>query len=264
VDTAPIRHPDFENPPVVETVLGVQFAPVPGLTPLHFGLFWHAMRTEFPTSEIKEPLLDLASLGAPITTFPIRAWFHDAAKVYLVQLQNDRLILNWRKKDSEDGVVYPHYDVIRPRFHAILERLSAFLVQEGLAPLTAMLCEVTYIDHISDSDIKDVAERGGELFKYWSGGPTDYLREGTTTSFSVAVTMPNQIDSVTLQMQPVRDLASAALIQQLRFSALCRPVSNTTADILDALDRAHDLEVRAFLEFTSEQLQERWGRKDLQ
>jgi uncharacterized protein (TIGR04255 family) len=241
----------------------LQFAPIPGLTPLHFGLFWHTIRTEFPTSEIKEPILDLASLGSATTTLPIRAWFHDATKVYLVQLQNDRLILNWRKKTDADGIVYPHYDVIRPKFLAILERFSAFLVQEDLAPLAAMICEVTYIDHISDSDIKDVTARGGELFRYWAGGPTVYLREGSTSSFSVTVTMPSQIDSVTLHMQPVRDLSSAAPIQQLRFSALCRPVSNSTDGILDALDRAHDLEVRAFIEFTSEQLQEQWGRKDL-
>lgn len=32
--------PNFDNPPVIETILGVQFAQIPNLTSAHFGWYW--------------------------------------------------------------------------------------------------------------------------------------------------------------------------------------------------------------------------------
>src|SRR5438874_10933045 len=38
----------FKRPPVIETVLGVQFDPLPAMTNAHLGLFWELLGAEWP------------------------------------------------------------------------------------------------------------------------------------------------------------------------------------------------------------------------
>ena len=57
--TAPPRRghlPDFDSPPIVETVLSVQFEPLPLLNTAHLGLLWNEYRLTFPKSEDRPPL----------------------------------------------------------------------------------------------------------------------------------------------------------------------------------------------------------------
>jgi hypothetical protein len=42
---------DFECPPVVETVLSLQFEKLSAMRAVHFGVFWLRVREEFPKTE---------------------------------------------------------------------------------------------------------------------------------------------------------------------------------------------------------------------
>ena len=52
----PKHLPNFDNPPVVETALSVQFGPLPLLKTAHLGLLWSDYREAFPRSEERPPL----------------------------------------------------------------------------------------------------------------------------------------------------------------------------------------------------------------
>src|SRR5436309_10921680 len=55
--TAKSPLPDYTNPPVVETVLGVQFDRLPGFTNAHLGAFWSKLDTnEWPEVADAPPL----------------------------------------------------------------------------------------------------------------------------------------------------------------------------------------------------------------
>ena len=43
-------------PPIVETVLSVQFEPLAGLHTAHLGLLWEKFRRDFPRSEEQPPI----------------------------------------------------------------------------------------------------------------------------------------------------------------------------------------------------------------
>lgn len=49
--------PRFDVPPVVEMVLGVEFADLPGWSIPHYGLFWGRIRSDYLHCTVKEPLL---------------------------------------------------------------------------------------------------------------------------------------------------------------------------------------------------------------
>ena len=48
--------PKFKNPPVVETVLGVQFRAISKMRMAHCGVYWDRIRQDFPAAE-ERPVL---------------------------------------------------------------------------------------------------------------------------------------------------------------------------------------------------------------
>lgn len=80
--------PKFKRPPVIETLLGVQFAPQRSFSVPHFGLFWSQIRSAYPNQEMKPPLgpevedfgMSVAPGGVKVmlSTEPeARCWFID-------------------------------------------------------------------------------------------------------------------------------------------------------------------------------------------
>jgi uncharacterized protein (TIGR04255 family) len=150
--------PHFDDPPVVETVLGVEFVPLEKWHIPHFGLFWHDIRGEYPRFEVQPPLASPIEkfgqeAGPPqrlalemLTHPPVRCWFIDRSEKRLLQVQNDRFIHNWRKAGSVE--TYPHYENIRPLFEREWERFCLFLKSHDLGTPEVRQCEVTYVNHI--------------------------------------------------------------------------------------------------------------------
>jgi hypothetical protein len=67
-DTLENDLPDFDNPPVVETVLSAQFERLTALRTVHLGLFWQRVRSEFPNVEEHPALAAIfEQAGEPVT-----------------------------------------------------------------------------------------------------------------------------------------------------------------------------------------------------
>jgi len=120
--------PDFDRPPVVETLLSAQFELIAGMSTVHFGLFWQRIRDEFPRTE-ERPALEPAferfgerprrdrrfRIEVREDARPQRMWFVNEPGIQMIQLQMDRFIKNWRK--TGDDEVYPRYEqAIKPGF----------------------------------------------------------------------------------------------------------------------------------------------------
>jgi uncharacterized protein (TIGR04255 family) len=180
--------PDFDDPPVVETVLSVQFDPLPLVRTAHLGLLWNEYRALFPKTEERpglDPVVEqfpespVARVGLKFQAFehpPIpRIWFTDNEGSEMIQVQNDRFIKNWRK-EGEAGR-YPHYDeTIRPHFDRDYGIFLAFLAKNQLGTPRINQCEVTYVNHI-------LAGQGWEhygdiekIFTFWR--PPDFAPPG--------------------------------------------------------------------------------------
>src|SRR4051812_32192542 len=95
--------PEFDRPPLVETVLSAQFEPIAGMHTVHFGLFWQRIRREFPEAEEKPSLkpaferFDESSRRVGRFRFearedvqPERMWFVNKTGTEMIQLQVDR------------------------------------------------------------------------------------------------------------------------------------------------------------------------------
>lgn len=132
--------PDFNNPPLDEVVLGVQFAQVPGYASVFGMKVWDLFRSEFPKLQ-EHPVLESQfetfgganiqagpkiHVGAPPTVS--RLWFISSDESHLLQFQPDRFIVNWRKRKETQA--YPHFESIAERFEINLAELAKHLLSE--------------------------------------------------------------------------------------------------------------------------------------
>src|SRR6266550_8753630 len=96
--------PRFRKPPVSEVAVGVQFAAF--LTPVQLGLYYQRIKTRFPRVQVQPPIPPTFETfgetpSAPLTQIVIdstrpRMWFLSEDENFLIQLQADKLFLNWR------------------------------------------------------------------------------------------------------------------------------------------------------------------------
>jgi len=159
-DTPEHDLPDFDNPPVVETVLSAQFERLTALRTVHLGLFWQRVRREFPNvqehpalapilEQAGEPVPQAVQLSfQPQESLPLpRLWLLNQGGSELMQIQNDRFVKNWRK--GEANAEYPHYTpVIKPAFERDFTEFQTFVADEKLGEIKVSQCEVTYVNHI--------------------------------------------------------------------------------------------------------------------
>ena len=113
--------PSFSNPPVIETVLGVQFDRIRGLTNAHLGAFWAHIRALSTEAPVWDEVEDAAPLDFTYERFgeedawrPIggmlklsdrpetRLRIRSQDKEWMLQVQDGRLHLNWIGRPGGD------------------------------------------------------------------------------------------------------------------------------------------------------------------
>ncbi len=111
------KFPEYDNPPVTEVVIGVQFKALQAFTAVHPGIYWQKVRNSYPKVNIQPPLSPVLELFgdekpkmeaqlSPIPPLP-RCWFLDDSQNRLVQIQPDRFLHNWKKVTGQEE--YPRY-----------------------------------------------------------------------------------------------------------------------------------------------------------
>jgi uncharacterized protein (TIGR04255 family) len=181
--TRPADLPDYDDPPVNEVIIGVQFAKI-AITGAHIGLFWQELRDEYPTIEEHPPLESrLESFQPPRFALPMfglvswpgsRHWLISEDQVDLVQIQQDRLVYNWRR--GPGNAHYPHFEALQEKFWAITNKWRTYIQNMGQV-LDLTQWEVTYINHIlrpeGQPKLADALSFWGAGLDQAMGGPAD-------------------------------------------------------------------------------------------
>lgn len=172
--------PDYDNPPVIETILGVQFERLPGFKNGHLGAFWKTLGSEeWPTVSDAPPLAPQferftesakwAKLGLMLSEDPsTRLQIKNKNGDRMIQVQNGRLHFNWLQ---QPGRAYPRYETVRDGFLEAWRKFTAFLGEEKLGDLRPNQWEVTYLNHIPKGTVWRTPEDWG-FFRPLNGAST--------------------------------------------------------------------------------------------
>jgi uncharacterized protein (TIGR04255 family) len=260
--------PKFERPPVVEVALGVQFRPLFAMRGLALASLWDRWRQDYPRIE-EQPALPSAVEGEPtlvpqlqlnfVSLPPTRQWFLNESGTHLVQLQPDRLMINWRAGNPASD--YPRYRNIRELFVARFGDLAQFVAEQELGALEIVQAEVTYINAIeTGSDGLGHIER---VLKGWLGTTGQHL----SAPEQARMTLVFPISDV--GQPPVRLYAEVNPAQRLSgervlfFTLTGRgnPGGKGLDEALTFFDQVRERLVWTFVELTTESMHEIWGRR---
>jgi uncharacterized protein (TIGR04255 family) len=270
----PKHLPDFEEPPLTEVALSLQFEPIAGFGFVDLGPLRERFRPPFERVEYHPPLPSVFETfglrqGAPqgvqinVSTgiqLP-RLWLMEPAGNEVLQFQNDRFIHNWRQVGAES--VYPRYERIRARFEEEIATLASFLKERELGPLVPNQCEITYLNTIGSG------RSGGEptpgVIKAWAATSNSHIGDLEDVSFVARFIVPGEggvpIGRIIAQSTPALDAAGRPVIQ---FAIIGRgpPSKPTLEAALQFMDVARERVVWAFAELTTEEAHKIWKRRN--
>jgi uncharacterized protein (TIGR04255 family) len=264
--------PDFSNPPVDETVLSIQFAPIPGFDIRYFGLYWAEVKNEYPGFQIQPPLpSQIEQFGSGkrlesqvafhlISEPEIRAWYLDKTGNRLFQFQRDRLVHNWRRVVGTDD--YPRYPTLRKSLVSEWQRCNDFLTRNKLARPQANQCEVVYVNHIEYGEDWIDSRNLNDVIAAWAEPKVSaFLPRPERVNMEVHYRFPDDSGRLHVSLQPVIRGRDGKEVLQLTLVARGAPKSPSDEDIFHSLDKLREWVVKGFADFTSEKMQEIWGRR---
>jgi uncharacterized protein (TIGR04255 family) len=266
-DEAPL--PRFAKPPVAEVVLGVQFSSV--LSPVHLGLYYEKVKSRFPKIQVHPPVppvfetFGTSAIPGPQFTVTTgmqgRMWFLSQDDNFLIQLQSDRLIVNWRS--GPQSTPYPHFDAVQEVFTNAFDELEALVKAEKMS-LAVNQCEVLYINPIltattgvSISEPQRIfrvcsSERGSE----WQE-PLEHISCNARYLLKDEAGTPYGRLTVTLASGATADQSPGF---QLELTARGLPQGATREGIVAFHNHGHRAIVRCFAAITTSEMHKLWER----
>lgn len=248
----------YKHPPINEVVIGVYFKdPILAMRAEHVGLFWAMIRDEFPESAQNVPIgaeIDIPAIGE---VFPLpRFWFTSKDGSYLIQVQRNAFLLNWRQAGDD----YPHYEAVKASFDQWLSVFTGFCERQfGIGKLDIARCELNYVNLIGpvSPQFRTFADTEKVIPSY---GPLSIGPDRPARAFSLTYDYPISSDlALMVIMQSRKNQQSGEDVLYLELRTGGELQAQTDASRNGWFERAHDAIGDAFNALTSETLQkEHW------
>lgn len=258
--------PAYERPPVVEVALAVQLASEIGYRSLDLAGIAERWADTLPNVSERSPLGPMAvELESPPVAFEMtdetvtpRLWLQSEEGSRLLQLQQDRLVVNWRKRPEDTP--YPHYATIHAFLVEAWGRLSSVVDHLSLTLPPPSICEVLYVNRFEEEAGKEVLCDMSAIVAPWTGSMSDdFLPAPRATGFFARFDLPDERGWLAIEGQSGHT-SDGHRITGLNLISRGRASSPDLDGALDFMDLAHEWIVMGFTCITTAEAHERWGR----
>jgi len=265
---------DFEKPPLIEVVHGVQFKPL-NLSIIDPGRFYKRISDRYPQVQAREPLAPVREAFGPASfmhgvRFQMaqaaempRAWFISQDNARIVQLQRDRLLYNWRLVDQ--GAPYPRYPAMLEEFSRLHDELNTYAVSADLGTTSPDQVELTYISHFFPRDDSAEAPNPASVLRIWNDelGP-EWSSPIEDVNFNVRYHIMGSngapIGRIYASLTTLLSSDGKRLLQ-LELTARGTPESADWTGVTGFLELAHEQIVQCFLGITTPAAHAAWRRR---
>ncbi len=265
--TAP--DPSFGNPPVSEVVCCIYFQELGALQVAHVGRLWDRLRHRYTSTQTVSPLPSVVAddsmpeatiqfqIGAVDAGFFPRIWFVSEGGEFLVQVQRDRLIVNWRQLEDHQ-TAYPSFGSVRDRFAEAFNAFVSFLEAEGLGRLDLIGQELIYVntfpwgremDGAHDIEAVMPGLRWREALTGASG------KQLVGLNWNAQIALPEGSGDLHISLATIHRRTDGKGATRLTFVARKFYPSLATESMWGWFDRAHETIVATFLDVTSANVQ---------
>ena len=260
--------PEYARPPVVEVALAIEFEQTVNFRALDLGRLAAAWADILPQAEERpllprmglpsEDLLDTLFEIEETASNPPRLWLQNDTGDQVLQIQHDRLVVNWRK--GHLGHPYPRYETIRETLRDAWQRWAAVCADLGHDEPKPFLCEIQYVNHLGTEQGWDSPQDTARLIVPWHGmGDNDILPSDHLSAFNLHCHFPEDregwlsIDGWTADGSENRTMT-------LNLTSRGRALSEDLDSALEFLDVAHIWVVRGFTAVTTPEAHAIWRR----
>lgn len=259
--------PTYDAPPVVETVLAVQFARL-DLSNALAGWYWKQyLGKQWPKSAVA-PRLDDAferfgderTWGTPSLRFTpgleaprLQVFREDNQR--LVQIQDTKFIYNWKKLPGEP---YPTYKKLLPEFEQHLEHFEKFISDENLGEVNRNQWEVVYVNFIPKGDMWQTAADWESIFPAFKN-PVDHLELDSVSSTWQYVIGKN-LGRLRIELRHAKTQDDDKPQEVIRLQLAARGPITEKVTLRAGCDLGHETIVRAFTKMTSSEAHKGWKR----
>lgn len=268
--------PEFDNPPVVEVALSVQFEKLASLHAPQLGYVWQLYRNRFPKTEEQPPLepafeqFGPRAVGRPGVRLELvpappapRLWLLNESGTELVQVQQDRFVRNWRKQD--DGDEYPRYKCLSGLFREDFLAFCRLIEAEQWGRVEPNQCEVTYVNIIAEGwqDHGDV----GQVLTFFSPSYSDEgLGKPEEAAISLKYVLKDEAGEpagrLHIAANPVIRVSDNRPAIRLHLTARGKPRTSNIDGVMAFLDQGHEAIVQGFASITTTKMHQVWKRTD--
>ena len=264
----PSHLPNFDEPPLNEVVLGVQFSSLTQFKSVHLREIWDLYRDKYPKVQ------EFASLPPHFETFggqevlpPFRLqfggappgsriWFVAEEENRLLQFQPDRFLANWRKNSDQHH--YPRFEVIAEAYRADLDKLAAHLHERFRHMIDINQAELTYVNIIEMEDFSEISD----WLSFWNNAAVDV--EGLVVDFREVIKDREGRPFARFyhSVQTVRSLDGERKAINFSLSVRGKPESRDINSAMRFLEIAREAIVTRFDQITTTNAHTRWGKRE--
>lgn len=256
----------FDAPPLFEVSYSLQFEPIEDLHLGLFGLMWDLYRDRYQRvshdNELAHQIEKFGVIPRELPSFQFlksapfpRIKFESDDDQFLIQLQRDRFIFNWR---NLDGLFeYPRYDRLKEKFLQEFGVFESFLLANSLKSPSFDQVEFTYVNHMEVADLTV-----GDVFNAVVHS-SSFSNELELESFSLNLKHLIKRDGDSLgriyaTMEKVDRKSDGVALYVLKFLTRTHPMNTTLDGVIEVMDIMRDEINRDFLSLTTPKMHKKW------
>ncbi len=264
--------PEFDSPPVIEKVLGVQFQPIPGISYGHYGWFWKTCLSESWIKAQDAPAVpdqfekfgDKLAWGVPEPKISFgpgqdRVMFVNRNDDRLIQIQATRFLYNWKKQKGDHRPFSEIYLEFQGRFQSFAD----FLKIAGLESVSQNQWELSYVNHVPKGELWELPSDWPGVFPGLFGRVSSPKANVAFESMSGAwrFEIPPRRGRIHISFHHGKTLEQEeVLVLNLTARGPLSP-GDDGWNLTDSMEIGHEALVRTFVDISSPAALAHWGAR---
>jgi uncharacterized protein (TIGR04255 family) len=249
----------FDAPPLNEVALGAVFLPRPDFLVPHFGSFWERIRDRFPKAQHASTIVAPGETPQVDAGFWLpRVWFISADDTWLLQLQQNRLHLNWRQ--TPQPTFYPRFEAVQSRAVGLWNEFTSYVQGISGVSVVPVAFELTYTNIIHAIGDEGPFELGEYALRDCAWRHDVDMQKPKHFGLSYAFVVPDGVGelAVTVQSGITTDLKKSLL----KIDLAVRGTVDADRSLEQWSTAAHDFLVKTFKDLTTPRMHAIWKLRE--
>ncbi|MFD3390075.1 TIGR04255 family protein [Alteromonas macleodii] len=258
----------YKAPPIVEKALSIQFRPLESFHVALLGVIWDAFKAEYPKISYESRLEHtIERFGIPFAhakpSFKLldkpeapRTTFISLNEEYLIQVQDDRFVLNWRKTESNS---YPRHQVLIEKLLKEFGTFKGVLMENGIDSVEPDQLEIINVNHIEDDNVS-LDKAFDSIMSNSSIAMSDV--EGFSCNFSQFFEYEGKkIGRIYTNLEKAKRKKDLQDIFGIKITARAHPIGASNEELVKLFDKLRCSVNSVFDSVTTAKFQETWGKQ---